>query len=77
MRYVVREIALPMDAAEVKALPKAVAGYLRISEKNVSDIRILRKSLDARARNRPVWRYAVQFSCATSLKHPRVTISKN
>ncbi len=76
MRYVVREISLPMGVEETKALPRAVASYLRISEKNVSDIRILRKSLDARARNRPVWRYAVEFSSATPLKHPRVAISK-
>ena len=71
-RYIVREIPLPVQASEEKELPKAVAGYLRISEKSVSKVRILRKSLDARARNRPVWRYAVEFTSPIALKHPRV-----
>jgi uncharacterized FAD-dependent dehydrogenase len=75
-RYIVREIPLPVQASEEKELPKAVAGYLRISEKSVSKVRILRKSLDARARNRPVWRYAVEFTSPIALKHPRVTVSK-
>lgn len=77
-RYLVREIALPVAAAvdparEREALPKAVAEYLRLPAKAVEDVRIVRKSLDARARNRPVWRYAVEFSCPRPLKHPRVT----
>lgn len=77
-RYIVREIALPaavvVDAtAEQEALPKAVAAYLRVPLKGVSGVRIVRKSLDARARNRPVWRYAVEFTSARELKHPRVT----
>lgn len=77
-RYLVREIALPVAAAadpagEQDALPQAVAAYLRLPAKAVSDVRIVRKSLDARARNRPVWRYAVEFTSARPLKHPRVT----
>lgn len=77
-RYLVREIALPVTAvpdtpAELDALPKAVAAYLRLPAKVVRDVRIVRKSLDARARNRPVWRYAVEFTSARPLKHPRVT----
>src|SRR5215217_5007667 len=73
-RYIVREIALPVGASE-EALPRAVAEYLRIPEKTVSGVRILRKSLDARARNRPVWRYAVEFASERALKHPRVTLA--
>lgn len=77
-RYIVREIALPasvvVDAtAEREELPKAVAAYLRVPLKAVSDVRIVRKSLDARARNRPVWRYAVAFTSTRALNHPRVT----
>jgi uncharacterized FAD-dependent dehydrogenase len=77
-RYLVREIALPVAAAvdesrEAEALPQAVAEYLRLPAKAVGDVRILRKSLDARARNRPVWRYAVEFSSPRPLNHPRVT----
>ena len=78
-RYLVREIALPVaDAAdparEREALPQAVAGYLRLPAKAVTDVRIVRKSLDARARNRPVWRYALEFSSPRPLKHPRVAL---
>jgi uncharacterized FAD-dependent dehydrogenase len=78
-RYVVREIALPVDAvngdsvAEMIALSKAVGHYLRVAEKSLSEFRILRKSLDARARNRPLWRYAVEFTSATPLRHPRLS----
>jgi len=76
-RYLVREIALPVTAAidsarELEALPKAVADYLRLPVKAVAEVRIVRKSLDARARNRPVWRYAVEFSSERTLKHPRL-----
>ena len=76
-RYIVREIALPLGTAEDKALSKAVASYLRIAEKTVSHVRIVRKSLDARARNRPVWRYAVEFACSIPLKHPRAVPVKD
>jgi hypothetical protein len=34
----------------------------------------MRKSLDARARNRPLWRYAVEFSCSRPLEHARVSV---
>src|SRR5690606_11776339 len=83
-RYLVREIPLPVVAPvagttadvepEALLLSRAVAEYLRLPAKAVTDVRIVRKSLDARARNRPLWRYAVEFSSARSLNHPRVTI---
>ncbi len=75
LRYLVREIPLPVQAAgdEAAALPKAVAEFLRLPVKAVADVRIVRKSLDARARNRPLWRYAVEFTSARPLKHPRVS----
>ncbi len=76
-RYIVREIALPVGVVEAEALPKAVAQYLRIAEKSVSQLRILRKSLDARARNRPLWRYAVEFASAAPLRHPRISAVKS
>jgi uncharacterized FAD-dependent dehydrogenase len=71
-RYLVREIALPVGTSEDQ-LPRAVAEYLRLPAKAVGDVRIVRKSLDARARNRPVWRYAVEFASARPLTHPRVS----
>jgi len=77
-RYIVRELALPVDVvqkSETEALPRAVAQYLRIAEKSISALRILRKSLDARARNRPLWRYAVEFTSAIPLRHPRVSLA--
>jgi uncharacterized FAD-dependent dehydrogenase len=51
-----------------------VAEYLRLPVKAVEDVRIVRKSLDARARNRPLWRYAVEFSSARAVRHPRVSV---
>jgi uncharacterized FAD-dependent dehydrogenase len=71
LRYLVREIALPVGTPE-EQLSRAVAEYLRLPAKSVGDVRIVRKSLDARARNRPVWRYAVEFASERPLKHPRV-----
>src|ERR1700722_14452244 len=87
-RYIVREIALPASAVhgnpkdvgqslkvEKESLSRAVAQYLRIAEKSMSELRILRKSLDARARNRPLWRYAVEFTSALPLRHPRLSLT--
>jgi uncharacterized FAD-dependent dehydrogenase len=50
-----------------------LAQALRVSEKTLSDLHIVRKSLDARARNRPVWRYALEFTCAQEPRHPKVS----
>ena len=34
-------------------------------------MRILRKSLDSRKRNQPLWRYSLEFEFAGELKHPK------
>jgi uncharacterized FAD-dependent dehydrogenase len=73
LRYIIREIALAVGTPE-EALARTVAEFLRIPVNSLSDLRIVRKSLDARARNRPLWRYAVEFSCARPLQHPRVSV---
>src|SRR4051794_23085959 len=75
-RYIVREIPLPVGTSE-EALPRAVAEYLHVAVNTLEDLRIVRKSLDARARNRPLWRYAVEFSSTRPLQHPRVSIVTN
>lgn len=74
-RYLVREVPMPVDAVgtEAEALPQAVAEYLDLPPNAVADLRIVRKSLDARARNRPLWRYAVEFSSPRPVQHPRVS----
>jgi uncharacterized FAD-dependent dehydrogenase len=76
-RYLIREIALPAGSGdEGAALSRAVADFLRVPVKSLGGFRIVRKSLDARARNRPLWRYAVEFSSERALRHPRLAIVK-
>lgn len=69
--YVLRELALPAGQGDAD-LPGAVAGFLRLKRSRISAIRILRKSLDSRKRNQPLWRYTVEFSYDGEIKHPRV-----
>lgn len=70
--YVLRELALSADQSDAD-LPVAVAGFLRIKRSRIGALRILRKSLDSRKRNQPVWRYTVEFEFEGDLKHPRVS----
>jgi len=70
--YVLRELALSADQGDAD-LPAAVAGFLRLKRSRIGAIRILRKSLDSRKRNQPVWRYTVEFVFDGELKHPRVS----
>jgi len=70
--YLLRELALSADQGDAD-LPAAVAGFLRIKRSRIGAIRILRKSLDSRKRNQPVWRYTVEFEFDGELKHPRVS----
>ncbi len=70
--YVLRELALPADQGDAD-LPAAVAAFLRIKRSRIGAIRILRKSLDSRKRNQPLWRYSVEFAYDGELRHPRVS----
>src|SRR5437868_5084909 len=70
--YVLRELALSADQGDAD-LPAAVAGFLRIKRSRIGAVRILRKSLDSRKRNQPLWRYSVEFEFDGELKHPRVS----
>ena len=69
-RYVAHEIPLPLGVEESQ-LTKTLAQALRVPEDALSEVRILRKSLDARARNRPLWRYSLEFGCAAEFRHPK------
>lgn len=70
--YVLRELALAADQGDAD-LPAAVAAFLRIKRSRIGAIRILRKSLDSRKRNQPLWRYSVEFAYDGELRHPRVS----
>lgn len=70
--YVVRELAVPVAATEPD-LAQEIAAFLRIKRKRIGAIRILRKSLDSRRRNQPLWRYTLEFAFDGPLKHPRIT----
>jgi uncharacterized FAD-dependent dehydrogenase len=69
--YVLRELAVPASQGDAD-LAGAIAGFLRLKRNRIGGIRILRKSLDSRKRNQPLWRYTVEFSFDGDLKHPRV-----
>jgi uncharacterized FAD-dependent dehydrogenase len=70
--YVLRELALPADQGDAD-LPAAIAAFLRLKRTRIGAVRILRKSLDSRKRNQPLWRYSVEFSYDGEFRHPRVT----
>ncbi len=70
-QYLIHQIPLPVGAEET-ALPGALAKFLRVPEKSLSGLKVVRKSLDARKRNHPVWKYSLEFASATSLQHPRL-----
>jgi uncharacterized FAD-dependent dehydrogenase len=74
--YVLRELAVPAGPGDPD-LAQAVAAFLRIKRGRILSVKILRKSLDSRRRNRPVWRYAVEFACDGPIKHPRLTQVKS
>ncbi|HLP42811.1 MAG TPA: FAD-dependent oxidoreductase [Fibrobacteria bacterium] len=70
--YILRELAVPVKAADPD-LAQEIAQYLRVKKSRIRSVRILRKSLDSRRRNQPVWRYTVEFDFDSPLRHPRVT----
>jgi uncharacterized FAD-dependent dehydrogenase len=69
--YVLRELAVPASDQNPD-LVSAIAAFLRIKRSRVGAVKILRKSLDSRKRNQPVWRYTLEFLYAGELKHPKV-----
>jgi uncharacterized FAD-dependent dehydrogenase len=70
--YVLRELAVPAGSGDPD-LAQAVAAFLRLKRSRVGDVRIVRKSLDSRRRNQPLWRYSVEFTFDGSIKHPKVS----
>ncbi|MEO6097050.1 MAG: FAD-dependent oxidoreductase [Fibrobacteria bacterium] len=74
--YVLRELAVPASDLNPD-LASVIASFLRIKRSRVGAVRILRKSLDSRKRNQPVWRYTLEFRYAGGLKHPKVALSAN
>lgn len=70
--YILRELAVPVSAKEPD-LAVEIAQFLRIKRSRIGSVRILRKSLDSRRRNQPLWRYSVEFRFDGVLKHPKVT----
>lgn len=70
-RYVIHELPAEPGFPEDK-LGEAIARYLRLKATHVGEVRILRKSLDSRKRNRPEWKYSLEFTFAGYLKHPKV-----
>jgi hypothetical protein len=71
--YVLRELAVPVADREPD-LALEVARFLRLKRSRIGAVRILRKSLDSRRRNQPLWRYTLEFRFDGPLRHPRVTV---
>ncbi len=69
--YILRELAVAASDPNPD-LAGAIAAFLRIKRSKVGAVRILRKSLDSRKRNQPLWRYSLEFEFAGELKHPKV-----
>jgi len=68
--YLLRELAVPVADHEPD-LAAAVASFLRVKKNLISGVRILRKSLDSRRRNQPLWRYTLEFDFKGTLSHPK------
>lgn len=68
--YLLRELAVPIGRVDLD-LAAEIAGFLRVKRSRILSVRILRKSLDSRKRNRPLWRYSVEFTFAGVLNHSR------
>lgn len=68
--YILRELAVPV-ADLAQDLAAATAGFLRVKKNLISNVRILRKSLDSRRRNQPLWRYTIEFTFKGVLMHPK------
>ncbi len=64
--YLIRNILIPV-AKEID-LSKAIANKLKISEKNISDIAILRRSIDARKRNQLKYNFTITAKIDAKLK---------
>jgi uncharacterized FAD-dependent dehydrogenase len=58
-----------------EALPQAIGDVLQLPPETFQDLKIVRKSLDARARNRPLWRYAIEFTATRPIQHPRASVA--
>ena len=69
--YTLRELAVPASDPNPD-LAAAIAGFLRVKRGKISAVKILRKSLDSRKRNQPLWRYTLEFTFAGEIKHPKV-----
>ncbi len=72
--YVLRELAISVAVAKPD-LAGSIAGFLRLKKDHITGVRIVRKSLDSRKRNQPVWRYTVEFSFPGNIKHPKVLLA--
>ncbi len=70
-KFVLRELAVPVSA-QTPDLAAAIAGFLRVKRSRIGNVIILRKSLDSRRRNQPLWRFAVEFEFHGALRHPKV-----
>ncbi len=69
--YILRELPIEIIPNPEETLPSAIAAFFRVKKNKISSIRILRKSLDSRKRNQPLWRYSIEFSFAGTLTHPK------
>ncbi|HKP95948.1 MAG TPA: FAD-dependent oxidoreductase [Fibrobacteria bacterium] len=70
--YLLRELAVPASDPDPD-LAAAIAGFLRVKRGKISAVKVLRKSLDSRKRNQPLWRYTLEFTFAGELRHPKVS----
>src|SRR6187549_3095139 len=70
--YVLRELGVPASDTDPD-LAAAIAAFLRVKRAKVSEVKILRKSLDSRKRNQPLWRFTVEFTFAGELRHPKIS----
>lgn len=70
-RYLLRELAVPVSAQEADLFSE-VAAFLRVKKSRIKNLRIIRKSLDSRRRNNPLWRYTVEIDFQNIFKHPKL-----
>lgn len=67
-RYRINEVSEPVSREEIDPA-QALAGFLNVSVRRISGVKILRQSLDSRRKNNPRWKYNLEFGFTGKLQN--------
>ena len=67
-RYRINEVSEPVSREGIDPA-QALAGFLNVSVRRISGVKILRQSLDSRRKNNPRWKYNLEFEFIGKLQN--------